>query len=76
MNPTVKLSLINASKLLSTVSIYSSLRLPKPSSINNESILIPPWLLLIVSLKPKARAREALNFSPPDKEETSLSLPV
>ena len=40
------------------------------------SILIPPVLLLMTSLNPRASARDALNFSPPDKELTSLSLPV
>lgn len=73
---------INLSLLERSVKIFSAWfndsvsNEPNPSSINNESILIPPWVLLMVSLNPNAKASDALNFSPPDNDATSRSLPV
>ena len=49
---------------------------PNPSSMNNDSKLIPPVLLLITSVRANAKLIEAINVSPPDRLEQGRFFPV
>src|SRR5262249_34809603 len=74
--PTMRPPSRRPSSTVITSSRVSSSRLPKPSSTNSASILVPPASAVTTSARPRARARLARNVSPPDSVLVSRSTPV
>ena len=74
--PTARPPSRRESSTVSTCSRLSSSRLPKPSSMKSVPRSSPPVSSRTASARPRARAREAMNDSPPDRVAVSRTRPV
>src|SRR5690606_30248368 len=74
--PTLRSRSRSESRTSRTSSRVWSSRLPKPSSMNRVSSRTPPASSVTTSARPRARASEAKNVSPPDRVAVSRSRPV
>ena len=74
--PTTRPPSRRESRVSITPSRVSASSAPKPSSMKRVSSWVPPASWLTVSASPRARARETMNVSPPDRVAGSRCLPL